>query len=48
MLVVEVAAIMVMMVAEDPSDINTDVGGRARIPDTISRMSSVVKGRGEG
>ena len=52
MLVVEVATVLVgdkvVMVAEDPSDVDSDVGGGARIAATIAGMSSVVKGRGEG
>ena len=51
-LVIEVAVVLVgdtvVMVAEDPSEGDPDVGGGARIAATIAGMSSVVKGRGEG
>ena len=52
MLVVVVAMVLVgdtvVMMAENPSDVHPDVGGGARIAATITGMSSVVEGQGEG
>jgi len=47
-LVIEVVTVLVgdtvVMLAEDPSDVDPDVKGRARIAATIIGMSSDVKG----